>query len=94
MKNYTKDIKHDLEFYPQFRERCNKDMYFARKLIKKFDLKVSDKLLKDILLEYATLDRAWRKVLQTNKKLRGNDYGMKDVLVQSKLEELGYLQTP
>jgi hypothetical protein len=44
----------------------------------------------NMLTTYATMDRAWRKVMKDNPNLRGTDYSKKTKLVQDKLISLEY----
>lgn len=85
-----KDVKHDLEFYPQLRERKNKNRYIAIKLEKKYKTGLSISTLIDIAVDASTLDRGWRHILQNNPRLRGSDYGDKKTLELNKKAELGY----
>jgi len=81
----------------RFRERKNKDkgivillteIYPSILLPIKQDLNQLTQIVKD----YATMDRAWRKILQERKELRGGDYGDKEELEEEKKEELGYYE--
>lgn len=84
------DIEHDLKFYPQTRERKNKNRYIARKLEKKHHTGVPENVMAEIVAEVLSMDRGWRHVLQHNPKLRGTDYDDKKVLEQEKQVELEY----
>lgn len=86
----TKDVKHDLKFYPSLRERKNKNRYIAVKLEKKYRTGVPIEKLIEIVMEAANIDRFWRYCLQHDPKLRGSDYGDKKVLSQQKCVDLGY----
>ena len=88
----NEDVKHDLEFYPQVRERKNKNIYIARKLNKKYNVQlgIGEDRLKNLIEDAMTMDRAWRYCLQHYPKLRGSDYADKKVLEQEKQIELGY----
>ncbi len=44
----------------------------------------------DIVGEILSLDRKWRKILEENPELRGQDYGEKEILEVEKQRELGY----
>lgn len=86
-----KDVKHDLNFYPQFRERKNKDRYIAEKLEHKYHTEIKIDQLIEIIRDASNLDRNWRLTLQRNPRLRGLDYlEGKDRLEKGKLLELGY----
>jgi hypothetical protein len=85
-------IKQRLTDFIWFRERTNKNFGIAKLLIRQYNLdgKIDPKTLEDMLAEHATLDRTWRKVLQENPHLRGQDYDEKVILEQKKVLELGY----
>lgn len=85
-----KDIKHDLEFYPQLRERKNKNRYIATKLQRKYKTNLSIETLTQIAMDASSYDRGWRYILQHHPRLRGTDYGDKKVLEDAKKVELGY----
>ncbi len=89
-KHVYADIEHDMKFYPQARERKNKNKYIARKLEKKHHTGVPESVLAEIVADVLGMDRGWRYVLQHNPKLRGTDYEDKKVLEQEKKGELGY----
>lgn len=89
-KHVYNDIEHDLKFYPQTRERKNKNRYIARRLERKYHTGVDESVMAAIVADVLNTDRGWRYVLQHNPKLRGTDYGDKKVLEQEKVVELGY----
>ena len=85
-----KAVKHDLEFYPQLRERKNKNKYEAMKLERKHKTGLPISKIQALIEDAATLDRNWRHVLQNNPRLRGKDYEEKTKLEIEKQLELGY----
>jgi hypothetical protein len=97
MNTQAKQIKHILEFYPQYRERKNKNELIAKMLIKSRSeggtelSRVTYKVLEDLIVEAGSLDRIWRQVLQRNPKYRGSDYEDRKKLVKEKQFELGYI---
>lgn len=91
-------IKQKLIAFPNFRERSRRGEYLATLALRHLGLEQSfkegnrftTKQLSDIAVAYESLNRAWRKVLEENKDLRGKDYEEKIELVQAKQLELGY----
>jgi hypothetical protein len=75
------------------RERRNKDHAILDMLTEKYPAlaDVQKELMLVAMREYSSYDRAWRKALEENPELRGDDYFMKDKLMNSKKEELGYV---
>lgn len=78
------------------RERKNKGRAIRALLIKKYPA-LKD-VPKDVMLKaiksMESYDRAWRKVTQENKHLRGSDYYQKHDLEDAKKAELGYRTKP
>lgn len=76
------------------RERKNKDRACVATVLhrEKFAplLGIERSLLVEFAQEYATHDRAWRKILQDNPELRGTDWNEKQTLEAKAKEELGY----
>lgn len=90
-------VEHRLEISEPFRERKNKDEGIVNLLIRRYGLQPAidrREINKDgivaLVQDYATMDRAWRKVLEEREDLRGKDYGDKDRLEQEKMKQLGY----
>lgn len=86
-----------LEDQPKFRERKNKDRGIVNLLINRYGLQQvieNEDITKDQLVmlvqDYASMDRAWRQILEKIPRLRGTDYDEKDELEKKKMEELGY----
>lgn len=87
-----------LETEPRFRERKNKDRGIVNILLKRYSsLKnaleqhlMSKDDLTAIVQDYASLDRAWRKALEDDPRLRGSDYDEKDRLEAETMAKLGY----
>lgn len=88
-----------LEKQPLFRERKNKDMGIVNILMGRH-YKLSDAIrtgvltkgnVKEIVQEYASMDRAWRQALEHDPNLRGMDYGEKEKLEQERELALGYV---
>ena len=92
------NVEQYLRTQPLFRERKNKDMGIVNLLINRhFKLgevirtgMLSKGQLKDIVQEYASMDRAWRQALEQDPNLRGKDYGDKAKLEQTAQVALGY----
>lgn len=91
-------VKEYLESEPLFRERKNKDRGIVNLLLKRYvGLKMAIErrdITKDqivsLVQDYATLDRSWRKTLEENPALRGQDYDSKDILEAKAMSGLGY----
>lgn len=91
-------VKEYLEVEPKFRERKNKDRGIVNLLMKRYSaLKnaidsglIGKETLTAIVQDYASMDRAWRQILEQNQELRGKDYADKKRLEDQKLLELGY----
>lgn len=86
-----------LEDQPLFRERKNKDRGIVNLLIDRYGLhhaiqrgEITKDRIVALVQDYATMDRAWRKVLEEKPTLRGSDYEEKDRLEYKKMKELGY----
>lgn len=55
-----------------------------------FDVNITKEVIADLVGEVLTADRAWRKVLEANPELRGNDYNEKEKLELEAQLKLGY----
>ena len=79
-----KEIQSYLEANPYARERRNKDHAIAFMLQDKHfaDGMVNIVRLTDFAKDFTSYDRIWRLVLEENPKLRGKDYGTKDIVEQ------------
>lgn len=88
--NLYDQVKTYLENEPRFREREAKNRGIADLIIKKYNLDIDRRMLADILAEANSMDRAWRKCLEEDETLRGNDYNEKTILETKKQIELGY----
>jgi len=96
MENITKVVLKYLEREPNFRQRKNKNKGIAILLndihpVINTPIKIPFETMVDIVKDCATIDRAWRKILEDRKDLRGSDYEDKKVLEQEKMLDLGYL---
>lgn len=97
MKVYDK-IKSKLENFVEFRERRFRGKYLAKLALR--DLGLEEKFesggltnydeLVMFAQKYDTMRHEWDAVLRVNKDLRGQDYGDKKKLEQSKKIEFGY----
>lgn len=85
-----KDLKHYLEQFPTTRERSNKDKFLATYLKEKYKVTIDTEVLTEIVKDYDSMNRLWRKTLAENEHLRGTDYDEKSHLQEKKLIELGY----
>jgi hypothetical protein len=83
-------LKAYLQVQPQARERANKNRAIGNIIIDKYHLKIDKSMMADMVGEILNADRAWRKVLEDNKDLRGTDYWEKTDLEIKKRKELGY----
>ena len=91
-------VENYLEKQPLFRERANKDMGIVNILMRrhyKLDEAIRNGVLskgqvKEIVQEYASMDRAWRQALEHDPNLRGRDYDEKVRLEQEHEIALGY----
>ena len=81
-----------LETYPQARLRSNKDSAMVNLLMKKYPVltTIEKKTLVEMVKDYNSMDRQWRKILEDRPELRGSDYDDKERLEQKKQVELGY----
>lgn len=94
----SKNVKDYLEREPKFRERKNKDRGIINLLMKKYPeirravetQEIRKETITAMVQDYASMDRAWRQVLERNEHLRGADYAEKVKLEQEKQIELGY----
>lgn len=77
---------------PESRERRNKDYYLVKLLTSNWTREIvpSDAHLVNLVKDYNTADRFWRKCLEDHQELRGSDYAEKKKLAQKKMLELGY----
>lgn len=99
-KNHTNKMLAYLKSEPKSRERRFKDRAIVNLLSEQYGwlmrLIIDNPSIKEsvvrLVQDYATYDRAWRKILsdEENKHLRGSDYGDKLKYEQNKLVELGY----
>lgn len=98
MKTWYIKIKRLLENNAKYRWRSNKDEGIIEILRMRYpkihflieERKLSTEDLINIVQDYASLDRAWRKTLEENPELRGGDYEQKHKLELKKMVELGY----
>lgn len=97
MPKLLKDEVHGyLQSEPQFRERSNKDRGIVNLLMRRHpSLKgviqngaMKKEVVTAIVQEYASMDRAWRKVLEEEPALRGSDYEDKARLEDEMIEQL------
>lgn len=90
--NFKKRVQDYLEADPRFRLRSNKNKGIVNILQKKYPIlqNIERDFLVEVVKDYASMDRAWRQILEKNKSLRGADYGDKEELEDKKLAELGY----
>lgn len=96
--NFKTSIENRLKEDTHFRERRNKDAGLVRMLIARYPglmYVVEQRLLSfealiEMVHDYASMDRAWRKALEENVDLRGQDYDDKDRLELEKMAEMGY----
>ncbi len=86
------EIKKHLKENIKVRERRNKNLFIAWLLSKKYgdNNVIPFTKIEDLIVDAASYDRAWRKVLQDCPHLRGSDYVEKEVLEQEKQIQLGY----
>lgn len=88
-------VKAKLIKHPEYRERRKKAEFVARWLHNKYPSLLGDieklKTIEDMVDEVINVERLWRKVLQDNVELRGNDYKTKDMVVADKILDLGYV---
>lgn len=75
---------------PRARERKNKNRAIGNVIKAKYHLEMEQGKIADMVGEILNADRAWRKVLEDNKDLRGTDYWEKTDLEIKKRKELGY----
>ncbi len=98
MKLLRKGVESYLERTELFRERKNKDKGIVNLLMRKYgwldDAIKSGAVSKDSVVamvqDYASMDRAWRKVLEERPELRGSDYENKAELEHDARVQLGY----
>ena len=92
-------VQNYLEKQPLFRLRSNKDMGIVNILMSRH-YKLSDAIrigvltkgnVKEIVQEYASMDRAWRQALEHDPNLRGTDYSDKERVEQETEIRLGYV---
>ena len=78
--------------FPKARERKMKDKAIVHMLVERYGFQegVPVKELVNFVQDYATYDRAWRKILFENPGLRGTDYEDKERLEQERMIDLGY----
>ncbi len=98
MKLLRKTVEQYLEVAAPFRERKNKDVGIVNLLMRRHPLLknavdnglIEKQAIVTIVQEYASMDRAWRKVLEDRTELRGSDYEMKEELEHEARLQLGY----
>lgn len=98
MKLLRESVEKYLETAQPFRERKNKNVGIVNLLMRRHPLLnraiEMDMLTKQDIVtmveEYASMDRAWRKVLEERPELRGSDYEDKAELEKETRLELGY----
>lgn len=98
MKLHRKSVEDYLEKAAPFRERKNKDVGIVNLLMRRHPLlksavdngMIEKQDIVTMVQEYASMDRAWRKVLEDRPELRGSDYEMKEELEHEARLELGY----
>ncbi len=79
-----------LRAIPEARERRQKDYYLVKLLTSHWSSgNPSINALVDLVRDYNSADRFWRKSLEENESLRGRDYGDKVKYEQKKQIELG-----
>lgn len=84
------DIKSYLIKYPIARERKSKDRFLATYINNMYKQNIDIDILTEMLKQYNSLDRQWRKILADSPELRGQDYNEKYSAEIKKLKELGY----
>lgn len=98
MKIFRKSVEKYLETAAPFRERKNKDVGIVNLLMRKYP-KIAEAIetrlitkenVVSIVQDYASMDRAWRKVLEERPELRGSDYEQKAELEADVRQQLGY----
>lgn len=92
MKNVLIVLKNYLEEQPLARERKNKNRAIGNLLRENYPMlsTIPREYLADVVGDVLTMDRAWRKVLEDNEHLRGDDYNQKTQLEEKMELELGY----
>lgn len=85
------DLLTYLKQEPRARERKNKNRAIGNLLSKKYRFDFLPKqMVADMVGEVLSLDRKWRKILEENPNLRGEDYDEKVILEQEAQIKLGY----
>lgn len=90
MKTIYQEVQEFLQKYPRARERRYKDEALVFMLRGRYPYLETMTERISFAQDYASFDRAWRKVLQDHEGLRGKDYADKAVLEQEKQIDLGY----
>lgn len=90
MKTIYERVHEFLQQNPRARERKYKDEAIVFMLKGMYPYLETSTERIAFAQDYASYDRAWRKVLQDHEGLRGKDYGDKVVLEQEKILDLGY----
>lgn len=94
MKTIYNHIKAKLEVDTRFRERRYRDVGLVDLILEKNNktgsMFVDINFLPDFARDYVSYERVWRKVLEENPDLRGDDYGDKEVLEQQVQIDLDY----
>ena len=75
---------------PRFRERANKNKGFANLIMKKYGLEIPHDKREDIISDILSADRHWRRALEDEPSLRGEDYAEGKNLSQEHQINLGY----
>ena len=81
-----------LESEPRARERRSKDRGIVNMLIRQFPAleEIPKETIVEIVQEYNSLDRYWRKAMLEHPHLRGADYDTKAVVEQRAMQSIGY----
>ena len=91
-KNAYDSMLELLATQPAARERKNKSRAIKHILVKHYPSlrSIDPGVLQAAIKRSQSLDRAWRKVTETHKSLRGSDYDEKDALEANTKRKLGY----
>jgi hypothetical protein len=88
MKN---EILKYLKVDERFRLRKNKNKGIANLLSEKYHIEIPKDKRDDFIADILSADRCWRKCLEEDESLRGEDYNQKEVLEQTAQIALGYV---
>jgi hypothetical protein len=72
----------------RFRERINKNRGIANLISKKYGVVIPKDKRDDFIADILSADRCWRKTLEDNENLRGQDYGDKDLVEEKFIKTL------